>query len=98
MEFGVCPVCNGSGHMKCPDHLRRYGQNYNWYGYRAEDDTVDCMNCGAQYMFGQPTGQVKLRPDGTPCTHDYYPQKYGVSLTKYTCVHCGDAHNIDSGD
>ena len=98
MELGVCPTCNGSGHMPCPDHLRRYGQDYKWYGYRAEDDTVDCTNCGGQYMMGRPTGKVKLRPDGTPCVHLYNSQSAGHCYTKYTCVHCGDMHNIDSGD
>ena len=95
---GVCPVCNGSGHRPCPDHLRAFGAQHGWYGYRAEDDTVDCDNCGSQYMYGRSTGQVALNADGVPCTHSYTAQNAGRCLTSYTCQHCGDRYQIDSGD
>jgi hypothetical protein len=95
---GVCPVCKGTGHRPCPDNLREYGVKHGWYGYRAEDDTVDCTNCGAQYMFSSPKGRVPLNRDGQPCVHDYRGAKAGNCLTRYTCVHCDDVYDIDSGD
>lgn len=95
---GTCPVCKGTGHQPCPDNLREYGQKYGWYGYRAEDDTADCTNCGGQKMFSSPTGLVPLREDGTPCVHEYNGENAGRCLTRYTCKHCGDQHDIDSSD
>lgn len=97
-EKGVCPVCNGTGHMPCPDSLRKYGVSSGWYGYRAEDDTVTCTNCGGQYMFGKPTGEVNLRADGTPCVHEYEGRNAGRCYTIYTCKHCDDNYAIDSSD
>jgi hypothetical protein len=98
MTKGVCPVCNGSGHMPCPDHLREHGSKNGWYGYRAEDDTVNCTNCGSQYMYGRATGEVNLNRDGVPCTHSYTSQNAGRCLTNYTCQNCDDRYQIDSGD
>jgi hypothetical protein len=98
MTRGICPVCNGTGHKPCPDHLRKYGVSSGWYGYRAEDDTVSCDNCGAQYMMGRPSGEVALNKEGVPCTHSYNFSIVGRGLTQYVCVHCGDSYQIDSGD
>jgi hypothetical protein len=98
MSLGTCPACNGTGHMPCPDRLRDGGQKYGWYGYRAEDDTVACTNCGAQTMYGRASGQVLLRPDGTPCLHEYESRTIGRCLTRYTCKHCQSSYEIDSGD
>ena len=98
MTKGICPVCNGSGHMPCPDNIRQYGIKNGWYGYRVEDDTVECRNCGAQYMMGRPTGEVRLRPDGTPCVHEYDVVTVSNCYHKHTCIHCGEVHHIDSGD
>lgn len=98
MELGTCPVCNGTGHMPCPDHLRNYGQKNGWYGYRAEDDTVTCNNCGGQRMYGTPSGKVPLNKKGEPCTHKYSGRTIGRCLTEYICEHCGDKYQIDSGD
>jgi DNA-directed RNA polymerase subunit RPC12/RpoP len=99
VKTGTCPVCNGTKHMPCPDNLRVYGQKNGWYGYRAEDDTVDCTNCGSQYMFGKPSGVVRLREDGTPCVHEYVSSAgRWRSTTDYKCKHCGDTFMIDSGD
>ena len=95
---GVCPVCDGTGHQPCPDNCREQGVKYGWYGYRAEDDTIDCDNCGAQYMFSKPSGVVPLNRDGVPCRHEYRGQNAGRCLTTYTCIHCDDRHQIDSGD
>lgn len=99
MEKGICPVCNGTKRRPCPDDLRKYAAPYGWYGYNKEDDTVDCDNCGKQYMMGAATGQVPLRPDGTPCVHEYKgtATRYRC-VTEYTCIHCGDKHEIDSSD
>ena len=98
MNKGICPVCNGTHQMPCPDNLREYGIKNGWYGYRAEDDTVTCNNCGAQYMMGRPMGKVRLRPDGTPCQHEYDSVTVGRCLTEHTCKHCNDRYQIDSGD
>lgn len=96
---GTCPVCNGTGRKPCPNDLRDYGVRNGWYGYDNADDTVDCDNCGAQYMFGKPSGQVRLRPDGTPCKHEYKGSAGQWRCTHdYLCVHCGDSYMIDSGD
>jgi len=98
MTKGTCPVCNGVKRMPCPDNLRQYGLKNGWYGYDKADDTVDCNNCGTQYMFGQATGQVKLRPDGTPCKHEYEGATIGRCLNRYVCVHCRDSYDVDSSD
>lgn len=98
MIQGTCPVCNGSGHMPCPDHLLKNASKNGWYGYRSEDNTIDCTNCGSQYMYGRSTGQVNLRGDGTPCKHEYESTNIGRCLTRYKCIHCSDQYTIDSGD
>lgn len=94
MNLGTCPVCNGSG--------RRPAGNSPYkgvlHGYDAETDTLPCNNCGGQSMYGKPTGKVTLRPDGTPCRHDYTSRTVGRCLTEYTCRHCGHSYQIDSGD
>lgn len=96
MNVGTCPVCNGSGRVPVPEHQQRYKHVYA--GYDADTDTLGCTNCGGQYMYGRPSGQVPLRPDGTPCVHEYTSQTVGRCLTEYTCRHCGSRHQIDSGD
>lgn len=97
MEYGTCPVCNGTGRKPCPDHARRYGLEHGWYGYNKEDDTIKCSNCGAQKMSGTPTGKVRLNKEGLPCTHKYSSRKVGRCLKEYKCDHCGDSYEIDSG-
>ena len=67
-------------------------------GYDKQTHTLGCGNCGSQYMFGRPTGEVKLRPDGTPCTHEYVSKTVGKCYHRSECIHCGDAYHIDSGD
>ena len=98
MKKGICPVCNGTVRKACPDNLREYGVNHGWYGYRAEDDTIPCDNCGGQYQFSKPTGEVPLREDGTACVHEYKGENAGRCYTRYTCKHCSDVYHIDSGD
>ena len=98
MTKGICPVCSGTLRRPCPDNLRQYGLSNGWYGYDKADDTVDCNNCGQQYMFGKPSGEVKLNTDGVPCTHSYEGETVGRCYHRYICKHCGDTHHIDSGD
>jgi hypothetical protein len=94
--YGICPVCNGSGRASTADDLRKYAEAYGWYGYSKEDDKCTCTNCGAQTMYGRPTGQVPLREDGTPCEHKYESTNTGRCLTRYKCVHCVSVFDIDS--
>lgn len=93
---GTCPVCYGTGRTSAA--ALPYAANCAGYDYAS--DTIPCTNCGGQRMFGTPSGRVPLRADGTPCRHDYIADKsksrncYNV----YTCRHCGDSYDIDSGD
>lgn len=92
--YGVCPCCNGSGRVPAGDHKYKHVIS----GYDKETDTFKCTNCGGQYMFSHPRGNVRLREDGTPCVHEYSSKNVGRCLTEYTCKHCGDRYQIDSGD
>lgn len=92
--YGVCPVCNGAGRVAAGD----YKYKHVVAGYDKEADTLACTNCGGQYMYGMPTGEVPLRKDGTPCKHEYTSRTIGRCLTEYTCNHCGSRYEIDSSD
>ena len=94
MEKGTCPVCNGSGRVAAGDNKYKHVIA----GYDKETDTFGCTNCGGQYMFGRPTGEVRLNQSGVPCTHKYTSKTVGRCLTEYTCSECGDRYQIDSGD
>ncbi len=94
MADGVCPVCNGTGRR--PAGENSYKKVYA--GYDEVTDTLPCNNCGGQTMYGRPSGRVPLRPDGTPCKHEYASATVGRCLTRYTCKHCGSSYEIDSGD
>jgi hypothetical protein len=94
-ETGTCPVCNGSGRVPA-DH-----SPYNSIiaGYDKVTNTHCCTNCGGQYQWGSPKGQVMLRKDNNePCVHEYVGTNAGRCLTSYNCKHCGDYFQIDSGD
>lgn len=91
---GTCPVCAGTGRVPAGDRPNKARA----YGYDASTDTLPCMNCGAQTMSLKATGQVRLRPDGTPCTHEYVGRNVGRCLTEYRCKHCPDSYVIDSSD
>lgn len=71
-------------------------------GQGYEGGTFPCGNCGGQYMSMKPTGQVRLRPDGTPCTHKYKDDETKSNHRRgwhvSDCIHCGDHLTIDSGD
>jgi hypothetical protein len=67
-------------------------------GQGYEGGTYPCGNCGGQTMEGRATGQVPLRPDGSPCAHEYVHTLAGNCYHRYDCKHCGYRHFIDSGD
>lgn len=94
MEKGTCPVCSGTTRVPAGDN--KYKNVIA--GYNKETDTFPCTNCGGQYMWGRPTGEVQLNKDGVPCTHQYVSKNVGRCLTEYFCVNCSDRHQIDSGD
>lgn len=94
MTKGSCPVCQGTKRVPAGDH--KYKSVIA--GYDSATDTLECRNCGGQYMMGRPTGEVRLNRDGIPCTHHYDSATIGRCLTQYTCRHCGDGYTIDSGD
>ena len=94
MELGTCPVCNGTHRVPAGDNKYKHVIA----GYDKVTDTFACTNCGGQYMFGSPKGQVRLNKDGVPCTHRYSAKTVGRCLTEYTCSECGDRYQIDSGD
>ena len=91
---GTCPVCNGTCRVPAGNSTYKSVQ----VGYDKETDTLPCRNCGGQHMYGRATGEVRLRSDGVPCTHSYASQTVGRCLTDYTCSHCGDRYQVDSGD
>jgi hypothetical protein len=94
--YGICPVCNGTCRVKVPERMESYKNVMA--GYDKETDTLACSNCGGQYMYGTPRGEVRLNRDNVPCTHKYTSQTVGRCLTRYTCSDCGDRYEIDSGD
>jgi hypothetical protein len=66
---------------------------------KCHGNKIGCNNCGGQYMYSNPKGEVPLRPDGTPCLHDYVHSLLNrPTLHRYTCRHCHDSFTIDSGD
>lgn len=93
---GICPACNGTTRKPVSPDNERYKTMFR--GYDAATDTLPCTNCGGQMMFTKPSGRVRLRPDGTPCLHEYTSASRGRCLARYTCEHCGHQYDIDSGD
>lgn len=91
---GTCPVCNGT--------TRRSAEGVQsahvLVGYDAATRTLPCRNCGGQYQYGSPTGQVALNREAQPCRHSYIGDDIGRCFTRYVCQHCGDSYAIDSGD
>lgn len=94
MSYGICPVCNGSARVPAGDTPYKTMMAT----YDKETDTLACRNCGGQTMSCIATGKVQLREDGTPCTHEYEGRGAGRCYVVYTCIHCGDSYDIDSGD
>lgn len=90
----TCPVCNGLGRVPAGDSPYKRVIA----GYDAATDTFGCRNCGGQYMSLRPTGKVRANKEGQPCTHKYTSKTVGRCLHEYTCEHCGDTYQIDSGD
>lgn len=50
-----CPVCKGTGRIDAGN----ISPNNCYAGYDKETHTLQCDNCGAQYMFSSPRGYVK---------------------------------------
>ena len=90
----TCPVCNGTSRAPAPE----VSHKSVLLGYNGADDTVPCRNCGGQTMSGIATGETRIRPDGTPCRHEYQGRDAGRCLVEYACTRCGDAYSIDLGD
>jgi rubredoxin len=105
-DVGTCPVCKGSKRMSVQGiQYATTMPGYKGPGTTAQGqpvpETADCTNCGAQYMFGRPTGLVKHNTDGVPCTHVYDQLSVGHNarcIHLYQCRHCGDFLETDSGD
>ena len=96
-EKGKCPVCKGTTRVAAdPTKDAKYFRVYS--SYDEATHTLNCGNCGSQYMFGRPTGETYLNKDGEPCTHKYTSETVGRCYHKYTCINCGDTFHIDSGD
>ena len=89
--YGACPVCNGT----CQVELTLDEKRYSW---NKDKTHRPCHNCGGQYMYGRANGEVRLNSTQTPCIHSYTSTNDGRCLTGYTCIHCGDRYQIDSGD
>jgi transcription elongation factor Elf1 len=85
MQYGHCPVCNGTKTVLSTEHSQ-------------DSETMDCVNCGGQYMYSCPSGWVRLNRSGQPCVHNYTSKNIGRSWTEYTCTECGDRYDIDSSD
>ena len=99
MTTCTCPACGGTGRMAVEGRpYAEWTRKYKTSGYSAADDTINCQNCGGQTMLGEATGKSKLRPDGTPCLHEYEGEKRGRCYTIFTCRHCGYRYDVDSGD
>lgn len=94
--YGMCPLCAGSGRVTVPENMDRY--KHVIAGYDKETNTLGCTNCGGQYMYGKPKGEVRLNKQGDPCKHSYKSSIVGRCLTQYICDHCSDSYQIDSGD
>jgi len=91
-ELGICPKCHGTRKIPLSDVEKTYSWNKGF-------TTKECDNCGAQRMYGRPSGKVNLRFDNKePCLHEYSGRNSGRCRTVYSCKHCGDSYEIDSGD
>ena len=94
-----CPACSGTGRQPINLHspqgmsAKRYDRSFS-----EEDRSVNCRNCGGQTMLGEATGQTSLRPDGSPCLHEYTYAHLSRCYGRYTCIHCGWSYDIDTGD
>ena len=91
IEYGTCPVCNGTGKLL----LTADEQKCSW---NKDQTHKKCYNCGGQKMYGRDTSQVRLNKAGEPCVHKYTRRTVGRCLTEYRCSECGDRYEIDSGD
>ena len=95
IKMGTCPVCNGTGAVPMTDKELVWAKSW---ALNIDGVNRACANCGGQTMSCCGTGRVLLRPDGTPCQHEYEHELLGNCYHGYTCKHCGDIYAIDSGD
>jgi len=96
-ETGICPVCNGT----CTVTITRPVWDSKTRNRVNTPTIVPCTNCGGQYMFGTPRGNVPLNKQGQPCKHSYTQPGPGYRSSTYSvtyCEHCDDPLSIDSGD
>lgn len=94
MEKYTCPICSGKGRISAENRVwKRLMQGYN-----RKDDSFPCMNCGGQYQFGVPTGQVDLDVFGSPCVHEYKVHKVSGFAIEYVCDRCQDQYVVDALD
>lgn len=91
LKNAICPVCEGGKELP----LTAEEQSYSWNHGKTHKP---CRNCGGQTMYPVATGLTFLREDGTPCEHEYRGQQRGRCYVVYTCKHCPDIYDIDSGD
>lgn len=85
-KTGTCPKCLGA--KLIPNE---------WYPEFGKPERP-CNNCGGQQMLSGPSGVVPLRPDGTPCLHEYKLIRERNCYRQYECTHCGHRYDYDSGD
>lgn len=88
--YAECPACHGSGIGDPPDEL-----NQKWYPRTVR---FACRNCGGLSMAGVATGFTRLRPDGTPCVHEWRGVTAGRCYRVFTCKHCQETYDEDSSD
>lgn len=96
--YAVCPICQGTTRRLVPESCR---QHINILAtYDATTDTLACKNCGGQTMNLRALGYTKKRKptDTIGCNHHYTGRQAGNCYMVYTCVHCLDQYDIDSGD
>ena len=92
----TCTVCAGTGRVPVALEFERHKKYIS--GYDPIADTFGCINCGGQYQWPQSTGLVKPNREGVACVHQYTGRTIGRCLHEHVCRHCGDYHQIDSGD
>jgi hypothetical protein len=93
----VCPACNGSTRRPVDEASKPYRSVLA--GYRAQDDTLPCDNCGGQTMSLRATGRTPIdAATGLGCLHDYVGREAGRCYRIFTCTKCTDSYDIDSSD
>lgn len=100
VKTGECPMCKGTGRMIVDPAKQPLapGQYYGYRDFNPADQSYTCNNC-VGYGYTIAPGRVPLRPDGTPCTHEFTRTNLGRCYNRYTCKHkCGTTFTVDSSD